>query len=339
MTMRTAWIWPVLLLGFMVWAFLRYDFSQAVNAFHGIDWRLMGLSFGFNIGILYFRVIKWALVFKPINRVFSHFNLCLALFAGCLVNMVIPARAGGLVQAWIIGKKENFPVSTALGTVTLVRLFDSIMLIFLAVVTLILFHIPKGSDEYFKSVFKTAGTAGFFLCVLAVILFVFTQNQQAMDRLLHILLKGVPARFKPSAKEAATGFRQGLTGLNSAFYVAFSLLLSLMFWLLCAVNVWILIKALGLGLRGLFPPVLMLLAQAFSMGIPAPATAGPYHAATVSILMFYGISSPSALYAAVIMHGMMFISNTFPGLLYLWLDKPSLSVMLKGIKDARSNLR
>ncbi len=339
MTMRTAWIWPVLLLGGMAWAFLRYDFSQAVKGFHDIDFRLMALSFGFNIGILYFRVIKWALVFRPINRRFSHFNLCLALFAGCLVNMVVPARAGGLVQAWIIGKKEKFPVSTALGTVTLVRLFDSIMLVFLAVVTLILFSIPKGSDEYFKTVFKTAGAAGVLLCVLSAILIVFTRNQRAMDRLLRRLLTGVPARFRPSAKASAEGFRQGLTCINASGYVVTGLLLSLMFWLLCAVNVWLLLNALGLGLKGLFPPVLMLLAQAFSMGIPAPATAGPYHAATVSILMFYGTSSPAALYAAVIMHGMMFVSNTFPGLLYLWLDKPSLSVMLKGIKDARSNLR
>lgn len=47
----------------------------------------------------------------------------------------------------------------------------------------------------------------------------------------------------------------------------------------------------------------------------------------------------SALHAAIVMHGAMFISNTLPGLFYLWLDKTPIFTMLKGIKDANGNLR
>jgi hypothetical protein len=35
----------------------------------------------------------------------------------------------------------------------------------------------------------------------------------------------------------------------------------------------------------------------------------------------------------------MFISNTVPGLFYLWLDKTPILAMLKGLKDADQTMR
>jgi len=336
---KISWIWPFILSGFVLYTFLRNDFSTRPNAFHRIDWPLIGLSFGFNIFILYFRVYKWAIIFKPMNRTFSYFNMCLSLFAGSLVNMVIPARAGGLVQAFLLAKKENEKFCTALGTVALVRIFDSIMLVFLGLLILLIRNIPQAGDEYFKSIFKTAGSVGGFLTLLVIILFAFTKSPKAMDRLVRLLLVPVPDRFRPGTKKAAIQFRWGLICLNFDWYVCLGLLLSLIFWLLCGVNVFILLKALGLEFEGMLPSFLILLAQAFSMGIPAPANIGPYHAATVTVLSFYGVPAQSALYAALVMHGAMFMSNTLPGLFYLWLDKTPILEMLKGLKDAKQTLR
>jgi|GEM_PF-1897070 len=336
---KLAWIWPVVLFSVILYAFLRHDFSAMSNAFHQIDWSLIGLSFGFNIFILYFRVSKWTMIFKPMHRRFSYFNMSLALFTGGLVNMVIPARAGGLVQAFLIGKKENESFFTALGTVALVRIFDGIMLVFLGLFILLMQNIPQAGDAYFKSIFQTLGTAGVVLTLFVITLVVFTKNPKAMDRLVQLLLMPVPGRFKPGTTKAADRFRQGLICLNFAGYTWLGLLLSLIFWLFCGVNVFILLKALGIEFEGMSPSFLILLAQAFSMGIPAPANLGPYHAATVSVLSFYGVSAQFALTAAIVMHATMFISNTSPGLFYLWLDKTPILSMLKGLKDADQTIR
>ena len=336
---KFAWIWPVILFSFILYAFLRHDFSAMSNLFHQIDWSLIGLSFGFNIFILYFRVSKWAMIFKPMHRRFSYFNMCLALFTGGLVNMVIPARAGGLVQAFLIGEKENESFFTALGTVALVRIFDSIMLVFLGIFLLLIQNMPQAGDAYFKSIFQTLGTAGGVLILFVIILIVFTKSPKAMDRFVQLLLVPVPARFKPGTTKAAGRFRQGLICLNFAGHLCLGLLLSLIFWLLCGVNVFILLKALGIELSGMLPSFLILLAQAFSMGIPAPANLGPYHAATVTVLSFYDVSAQVALTAAIVMHAAMFISNTSPGLFYLWLDKTPILALLKGLKNADQTMR
>jgi uncharacterized membrane protein YbhN (UPF0104 family) len=200
-------------------------------------------------------------------------------------------------------------------------------------------NIPQTGDEYFKSIFKTAGTAGVVLTLLIIVLFAFTKNPKAMDRLVQLLLVPVPGRFKPGTQKATGRFRQGLICLNFAGYICLGLLLSLIFWLLCGVNVFILITALGIELGGMLPSFLILLAQAFSMGIPAPANLGPYHAATVTVLSFYGVSAQFALNTAIVMHATMFISNTVPGLFYLWLDKTPILAMLKGLKDADQTMR
>jgi uncharacterized protein (TIRG00374 family) len=336
---KLVWIWPFIFSMLILYVFLRYDFSTISKVFLKINWLLIGLSFGFNVLILYFRVFKWDMIFKPMNRKLSYFNMCLSLFAGGLVNMVIPARTGGLIQAFLIGKKENESFFTALGTVALVRIFDSIMLVFLGLLILLMHNIPPTGDEYFKSIFKTAGTAGVVLTLLVIMLFGFTRNPKAMDRFVKLLIVPVPGRFKPDTKKAVARFRQGLICLNFAGYICLGLLLSLIFWLLCGVNVFILVKALGIELGGMLPSFLILLAQAFSMGIPAPANIGPYHAATVSVLSFYGVSTPFALNAAIVMHAAMFISNTSPGLFYLWLDKTPILSMLKGLKDAGQTMQ
>ena len=335
--MKLAWIWPFMLPGVILWIFCRYDFSDAVNSFHNIDWPLAGLAVIFNVGILYFRAYKWALVVRPMIHKFSHFSICLSVFAGCFVNMVAPARAGGLIQSWIIGRKENISISAALGTVTLVRIFDSAMLVFIGLWVFVMLNIPTAGEEYFLSVFKAAGGAGIFLGLLVIILLRFTRNPKSLDRLIFLLFKVVPGRFRTGTKEAVIDFRQGLMSLNSIWIVASGLLLSLVFWLLCAVNVYILLAALGIRVTGIITPLMILLVQAFSMGIPAPANAGPFHAATIAVLSLYGIGTQSALYAAVFMHAVMFVANTLPGLLYLWLDKTEVVTMLKGIDDVRRN--
>ncbi|WP_320041788.1 lysylphosphatidylglycerol synthase transmembrane domain-containing protein [uncultured Desulfobacter sp.] len=334
-----AWLWPFLLSGFILYAFLRHDFSAITNVYQQIAWPLICLSVGFNIFILYFRVYKWAIIFKPMNRRFTYFNMCLSLFTGGLVNMVIPARVGGLVQAFLIREKENENFLTALGTVAMIRIFDSIMLVFFGILILLIRNIPQAGDEYFQSIFKTAGTAGLFLALLVMILFAFTKSPKTLDKLIYLLLVPVPNRFKPGTKNAVGRFREGLICLNFAGYVCLGLLLSLIFWLLCGVNVFILLKATGLEFEGMLPSFLILVAQAFSMGIPAPANIGPYHAATVTVLSFYGVPAQSALYAAIVMHAAMFISNTLPGLFYLWLDKTPILETLKGLKDVNQTLR
>jgi len=337
--MKLTIFWLVVLSGFLLWVLLHYDFSEAAKAFSSVDWWLICLSFCFNVSLLYLRVFKWALILKPLNRSVSFYNMCLAAFTGYLFNMIIPARVGGLVQAWIIGRKEKLSISTALATITLVRILDSIMLVFLGLLIIILLKVPSSGDLYFRSVFQVATLAGGFLLFIIFLFFFFIRKKSAMNRLISTLLIFIPTRFKQESEQAIILFREGLECLNSLWYLTVGLLLSLAFWLFCGINVFILLKACGLEFEGVTPPYLILLAQAFSMSIPAPANAGPYHAATVTVLLMFGVSAQSALYSAIIMHGVMFSSNTLPGLIYICMDKTKIKTMVKGIKDVTKRFK
>ena len=309
------------------------------TAFSTVDWRLIGLSFCFNVGLLFFRVSKWALVLKPVNRAVSFYNMSLAAFSGCLFNMIIPARLGGLVQAWIIGSKEKMEISLALGTIILVRIMDTIMLVFLGVLIAIFINIPPSGEDYFRSVFKSAALAGVAMLFIIVALFAIIKNKCVMDTVLRALLRVTPARFKPHLRQGVIGFGEGLECLNSHWHFLLGILLSLAFWLLCGINVYILLNAVGLEFRGIAPPYLILLAQVFSMGIPAPANAGPFHAATVTVLSIFGVPVQTALFSAVVMHGVMFVSNTLPGILYIFMDKTKFSTIIEGVKDAQRRFK
>ncbi len=99
------------------------------------------------------------------------------------------------------------------------------------------------------------------------------------------------------------------------------------------------LKACGLEFGGISPSYLILLAQAFSMSIPTPANAGPYHAATISVLSMFGVPAQSAFYTAIIMHALMFSSNTLPGLIYIYMEKMKIKTIVNGIKDVKNRLK
>ncbi len=333
-------IFGVLVLsGFLIWMIFHYDFSEAGKAFSSVDWWLICLSFTFNIGLLYFRVFKWALILKPMNRRIAAYNICLATFTAYCFNMIIPAKAGGLIQAWIIGRREKLSISSALASVALVRLLDGITLVFLGLLMISWLKVPSTGDVYFRSFFHSAALAGSFLLFMIVLFFFFMRKDSAINRFIRTLLRFIPTRFKEKAEQAIMLFRDGLACLESPWYLLAGALLSLIFWLLCGISIWIVLKAFGIAFPGIRVPYLILLAQVFSMTIPSFANAGPYHAVTVAVLSMFGVPEQAALYSAIVMHAVMLSSNTLPGVIYMCVDKTKVTIMFKEAMGAKNGFK
>ena len=329
----------LVLSGFLLWMIFHYDFSEAGKAFSSVDWWLIGLSFSFNIGLLYFRVFKWAIILKPMNRRITAYNICLATFSAYCFNMIIPAKAGGLIQAWIIGRKEKLSISSALASVALVRLLDGITLVFLGLLMIIWLKIPSRGDVYFSSFFHSAAMAGIFLLFMIVLFFFFMRKDSVINRFIRTLVRVIPACYKEKSEQAVKLFRDGLACLKSPWYLLAGFMLSLVFWLLCGISILIVLKAFGIVFSGIQLPYLILLAQVFSMSIPSFVNAGPYHAATIAVLSMSGVAEQAALYAAIVMHAVMLSSNTLPGFIYLCVDGAKDKRLIKEIMDAKNRFK
>ncbi|MFQ5450907.1 MAG: lysylphosphatidylglycerol synthase transmembrane domain-containing protein [Nitrospinaceae bacterium] len=76
------------------------------------------------------RAYRWRVLMLPIKKVGAS-SLLSPLMVGYLGN-ILPARAGELIRAWLLGKKHNVSFSGAFASIVVERLFDivSILLLF-----------------------------------------------------------------------------------------------------------------------------------------------------------------------------------------------------------------
>jgi len=81
----------------------------------------------------FFRALRWRILISPMKQVEAR-DLFSPLMVGYMAN-ILPARAGELIRAYLLGKKHDIPFSGAFASIIVERLFDivSILLLFAGV--------------------------------------------------------------------------------------------------------------------------------------------------------------------------------------------------------------
>jgi hypothetical protein len=152
---------------------------------------------------------------------------------------VLPARAGELVRAYLLGKKFELSFASSLATIVVERLFDMILLLFLFSWILV-FHgeIFDGNIAWSGiSIRDLAFQFGVFSLALVLVLIAFIylltfHNERAMS-LVHWLVKPFPEKWQYKLIQMTETFRQGLG--------VFRNLKALVFIAVATVGVWALI--------------------------------------------------------------------------------------------------
>ena len=83
------------------------------------------------------RAYRWQILVSPMKKVKLSAMLP-PLMIGFMGN-ILPARAGEVLRAYLLGKQENIPFTGAIATIVVERLFDLLMLLLLFAWVLI-FH-------------------------------------------------------------------------------------------------------------------------------------------------------------------------------------------------------
>ena len=81
------------------------------------------------------RSIRWGLILRPIGKV-DQLSLFSVSSVGFLAIIAIPARLGELARPYLIAKKSRIPMSSALGTIFVERVLDSLTVLIIAVLAL-----------------------------------------------------------------------------------------------------------------------------------------------------------------------------------------------------------
>jgi uncharacterized protein (TIRG00374 family) len=308
----------VLISVFFIWLALRglqlKDFWGAVKQANYI-WLIPGIAVYF-IGV-WVRAWRWHYLLGPIKQIPTK-KIFPIVTIGYMGNNVYPARAGEVLRAVILKRREGVSVSASLATIIVERIFDGVVM--LAFVFLNLPELAKltGSSGFVGNIQQVAviGTA-VFLGALAVFLLAAMFPHMAMKVGLWFIYRFVPRRFQARVINLSNKFLDGLASLRSPFNSLMVFLTSVIIWLLETGKYWFVMHAFNFSVS-FFALMLMNGIVNLATTIPsAPGYIGTFDAPGIAVLTAYGVEHSIAVGYTLVLHVALWLPITLLGAYYL----------------------
>jgi glycosyltransferase 2 family protein len=277
-------------------------------------WLIPGIGVYF-VGV-WVRAWRWHYLLKPIKEIPTR-NMFPITTIGYMGNNIYPARAGEVLRAVILKRKEGVSISASLATIIVERIFDGVVM--LAFVFVNLSELAKLTDSsgFVGNIQQVAviGT-GVFLGALIIFLIAAMFPHMTMKVTLWFI-RFLPQRFHTRLIGLSTRFLDGLASLRSPLNVLMVFFTSVIIWLLETVKYWFVMHAFDFTVSFF---ALMLLNGLVNLAttIPsAPGYIGTWEAVTKAVLVAFLIDPETALGYAVVLHVALWFPITLLGAYYL----------------------
>jgi uncharacterized protein (TIRG00374 family) len=271
---------------------------------------------------LWVRSWRWHYLLRPLKAIPTRimFPIVAIGYAG---NNIFPARAGEVVRAVVLKRKQGVPISASLATIIIERVFDGIVMLAFVFVNLAeLTRLTNVSIDIFGLQFGVRevaiwGSIAFF-GALAVFLMA-AMFPTPTDRLVTWLIKRlVPARLHEKTLVITRRFLDGLESLRSPFDVLMVFITSVLIWLLETVKYWFVMHAFSFSVS-FFALMLMNGVVNLATTIPsAPGYLGTFDLPGIAVLQAYNIPREVASSYTFVLHFALWFPVTALGLYYMF---------------------
>jgi glycosyltransferase 2 family protein len=301
-----------------IWLALRglrlEEFWGAVKQANYI-WLVPGIAVYF-VGV-WVRAWRWHYLLGPIKKIPTRKMFPITTI-GYMGNNIYPARAGEVLRAVILKRKEGVSVSASLATIIVERIFDGVVM--LAFVFLNLPELAKmtGSSGFVGNIQQVAviGT-GVFLSALGIFLLAAMVPQWTARVGLWVIERLTPAGLHQRLISFMSKFLDGLASLRSPFNVLMVFFTSIIIWLLETGKYWFVMHAFKFSVS-FFALMLMNGIVNLATTIPsAPGYIGTFDAPGIAVLTAYGVEHSIAAGYTLVLHGALWLPITLLGAYYL----------------------
>lgn len=290
------------------------DFWGAIQRANYI-WLVPGIGVYF-IGV-WVRAWRWHYLLGPIKKIPTKTMFPITTI-GYMGNNIYPARAGEVLRAVILKRKEGVSVSASLATIIVERIFDGVVMLAFVFVNLSQLTKLTGASGFVGNIQQVAviGT-GVFLGALVVFLLAAMFPQTAMRVGLWFIHRFVPQRFHARWISLANKFLDGLASLRSPFNVLMVFLTSIFIWLLETGKYWFVMQAFDFNVS-FFALMLMNGIVNLATTIPsAPGYIGTFDAPGIAVLTAFGVDQATAAGYTLTLHVALWVPITLLGAYYL----------------------
>ena len=265
------------------------------------------------------RAWRWRSLIRPVHPDTAFRNRFPAVVIGYMAINLLPARAGELVRAYVLSRREPVPLVTALGSLVVEHLVDGLMLVALTFVTLALPTFPahnRGSEQlqHLAGVLAFVFGGGAVVCLALVF-----WPRPVVAAVEWLAARVLPAALRRPLVGALESLLAALAAIRQPLLLLRVLLWSVALWLVGALSYWLGMLAFGIHLPYL-AAIFLQSVVAFAVAIPSsPGFLGVFEAgARFGLVQVWGVNATRAVSYAIAFHIGGYIPVTLMGLFYVW---------------------
>jgi len=287
-----------------------WDTLQNANYF----WLLPGIAVYFMA--VWVRAWRWHYLLRPLKNIPTK-TMFPIVAIGYMGNNIYPARAGEFLASIVLKRKEGIPISAALATIIVERIFDGVVM--LAFVFLNLPELAKlTSDSGFVgniqnlAIWGAAAFIGALVIFLLAAMFPKTTEKWAQFFIDHL----VPHKWRDKISSLAFRFLSGLESLRSPWEALMVFFTSVLIWLLETGKYWFVMHAFPFEVS-FFALMLMNGIVNLATTIPsAPGYVGTFDAPGIALLKAYNVPGEIAAGYTLVLHVALWVPITALGAYY-----------------------
>jgi uncharacterized protein (TIRG00374 family) len=257
------------------------------------------------------RTWRWHYLLRPIQKV-SLSELFPIVVIGYMGNNIYPFRAGEVIRAWMLKRRNGVSISASLATIIVERIFDGLVMLIFVFAALPFAPIPSPFDQIV--VWMTV----VFFGALAVF-FALALRPELTRKLYHWLLtRLVPVeKLRESLINLADRFMEGLASLRSPADLAMTTVTSILIWLTETTKYWFVMHAFNFQVSFF---VLMLMTAVVNLATTLPSSpgyVGTFDEPGIEVLKAFGVNQNTAAAYTLVLHAALWLPITLLGGYYM----------------------
>ena len=279
-------------------------------------WLIPGVAVYF-VGV-WVRAWRWHYMLRPLKKIPTR-TMFPVVAIGYFGNNVLPARAGEVLRAFILRKREGVPVSASLATVIVERIFDGVVMLGFVFVNLPELARLTGDAGLVGSLnIRDLALIGVVVFVGALLVFLLAAMFPLVtERIVRWFIQRlVPERLREKVLGLALRFLSGLESLRAPQEALMIFLTTVIIWLLETAKYYFVMHAFPFEVSFFS---LMLMNGIFNLAttLPsAPGYVGTFDGPGIAVLMAYGVSQEIAAGYTLVLHLALWLPITALGAFY-----------------------
>ncbi len=262
------------------------------------------------------RGLRWKLLISHLGS-FKTGELAMLTVSGYAVNNIMPVRIGEFARAWVTGKTKNVSRTAVLASIFVERVFDGLTIAAILFIMIFLYPFPQN--------IKTLGLMAFaFFLLLFLFIMVGTFSQKPF-KILQFIRDKVPA--SGFMVDVAEKFLKGASSIKSTRIFIAATVLSFGVWAVELAVYVMITKAFNVDVPAVGYLLMLCAANLGMLAAPTPGGLAVFQAAIVYSLKFFSILYEKRMAVAIVLHMSQIIPVTIIGLLWLWYNQITLSMI------------